>query len=106
MKPEHQALENSVPVSKWLSAVSKRETRSYEAEFYHLANCSDTGKHQSLCMLESKFMPKNRYTDILTYRHSRVELKPRESCDRSSFEFGGFDAEYDSYINANFIDVS
>lgn len=57
-------------------------------------------------MIDPKFSRKNRYSDILTYRHSRIDLKPRESCNDSMFDLKFLDPEYDSYINANFIDVS
>ena len=53
-------------------------------------------------------MVKNRYSDILTYKHTRVELRPRTSCEplKKTEIDEEFDADLDSYINANFIDVS
>jgi protein tyrosine phosphatase len=57
-------------------------------------------------MSDPKFLRKNRYSDILTYKHSRIDLLPRESCHDSMFDLKALDPEYDSYINANFIDVS
>jgi protein tyrosine phosphatase len=96
-----------MPVSKWLKAVSKRIIeRSIEHEFEVLTSITDGETHYGLCMSDQKFLRKNRYSDILTYKHSRIDLQPRESCNDSIFDLKTLDTEYDSYINANFIDVS
>ena len=48
-------------------------------------------------MNEKKLREQNRYTDILAYVHSRVQLLPRASIQ-------GTDSLINSYINANFVD--
>lgn len=48
-------------------------------------------------MTDQKYMVKNRYIDILVYEHSRITLKPRGHEK---------DPEIESYINANYVDVS
>lgn len=47
--------------------------------------------------MRPKFEPKNRYSDILPFKHSRVHLVPRQS-------ISGGDDEVNAYINANFVD--
>ena len=47
-----------------------------------------------------KFRGKNRYSDILAYKHTRVHLLPREGDESGNEE----DPEVAGYINANFID--
>ena len=45
----------------------------------------------------NKFKPKNRYSDILPFSHTRVHLIPRASMTSG-------DPEVNAYINANFVD--
>lgn len=93
-------------LSKWLPTVAKRDFRSYEVEFHYLSQCTDSKYQWNMCLTEKKYMPKNRYSDILTYKHSRVVLKPRQSASQKFDSDEEFDPEFDSYINANFVDVS
>ena len=48
-------------------------------------------------MSEEKLRVKNRYSDILAFIHSRVQLVPRNSMQQG-------DPFLNGYINANFVD--
>ena len=62
-----------------------------------LAACTDTEVQEKMLLYDKKISQKNRYTDILAYRHSRVHLVPRaNTSDKDPF--------VSSYINANFVD--
>lgn len=48
-------------------------------------------------MRDKRLKDKNRYSDILAYEHSRVNLVPRASIPEG-------DPYVNAYINANFVD--
>lgn len=50
-----------------------------------------------MLLVDKKIRDKNRYSDILAYKHSRVHLVPRASLETNNPLFDG-------YINANFVD--
>ena len=68
-------------------------------EFWRLNACTIETKEQKKLLLEDpeKLCSKNRYADIIPFRHSRVHLLPRASVAAK-------DAYVDGYINANFVD--
>ena len=53
-------------VSEW------RQEQNYEKEFMPLSACTDTNVQDDMLLLTTEIRPKNRYTDILAYKHSRV----------------------------------
>jgi protein tyrosine phosphatase len=101
-EPKIRELENPIPISKWLPWVSDRKSKSFEEEFYYLSQITDSSENIDRMMTDPKLMSKNRYCDILTFNHSRIVLAPRHGGKAAQ----DFDTELDSYINANFIDVS
>lgn len=89
----------SISVNDWAKHVQKLHADSdigFTREFEQIANQKNsalTCEHSNL--IENK--PKNRYTNIVAYDHTRVILRPPLGGQKKP----GFD-----YINANFIDVS
>ena len=83
--------EEARPVSQWW------QQSNYESEFMPLAACTDTEVQDEMLLYDPKFEKKNRYSDILAFKHSRVHLVPRPSRAEG-------DAEVNGYINANFVD--
>jgi len=65
--------EKPVPLSQW------RQMRNFDKEFMPLAACTDTELQDQLLLNDKKLRQKNRYSDILAYKHSRVQLVARES---------------------------
>ena len=51
--------------------------RNFDKEFMPLAACTDTEIQDKMLLSDKSLKPKNRYSDILTYKHSRVHLVPR-----------------------------
>ena len=56
-----------------------------------------TETQDNMVVFSPKFSDKNRYSDILAYKHSRVHLVSRPSITKG-------DPEVNAYINANFVD--
>ena len=63
-----------------------------------ISDCTDDETTYKMLENDGKFSSKNRYSDMLPFKHSRVKLAPRSSCS------SGRDPDVDAYINANFID--
>ena len=74
MKPELQQLENPTTISKWLQIVKERKYKSYEVEMHYLSMCTDQSQQYSMMMTDKKFIPKNRYSDILVFKQTRIDL--------------------------------
>lgn len=70
---------------------------SVRGEFSALMDCTDGDSQQEMLLKGDKFRERNRYSDILAFKHSRVHLVERDG-DREQ------DPVLASYINANFID--
>ena len=66
-------------------------------EFNPLSDCTETNHHNPMLLKADKFSDRNRYSDILAYKHSRVHLVPRQNDNEEDPEVAG-------YINANFVD--
>ena len=64
-------------------------------------SCTDAGPQNQMLLSDYKFRGKNRYSDILAFKHSRVHLVPRDIENGDSEDD---DSEVAGYINANFID--
>lgn len=62
-----------------------------------LTQCTDTDTQDNMVLFAPKLKPKNRYSDILAFKHSRVHLVPRASISKG-------DPVVNGYINANFVD--
>lgn len=86
--------EQAVALSKW-RPTSERAGR----EFHTLMTCTDISAQEQMLLRGRKFREKNRYSDILAFKHTRVHLVPLES----EYEYEE-DAQVADYINANFID--
>ena len=70
---------------------------NFDKEFMPLAACTDTEIQDKMLLSEKSLKPKNRYSDILPFKHSRVHLVPRAPLQHEN-------PQYSSYINANFVD--
>ena len=68
-------------------------------EYWRLNSCTIEWKPYKKRLLDDpeKLAGKNRYDDIIPFRHSRVHLVPRASIQ-------GADEYVEGYINANFVD--
>ena len=84
--------EEPLSVSFW-----KENLDNVEREFNPLSMCTDTQSQDDMCLFDKKIREKNRYSDILAYKHSRVNLVPRASMPHG-------DTFVNGYINANFVD--
>ncbi len=69
----------------------------FAQEFVRLDLCTDTRNQEALLEIDKRLKDKNRYTDILAYTHSRVNLVARDSIQEG-------DPYVNDYINANFVD--
>ena len=83
-----------MPVSVW-----RGHGADHAKEFWRLNSCTIEWNLNKKRLLDDpeKLAGKNRYDDIIPFRHSRVHLVPRESMPTA-------DNYVDGYINANFID--
>ena len=91
--------EEPLTLSQWKQKINPPAgSYNYMTEFESkLAECTDTQYHHKMCLNDKKIRPMNRYSDILAFAHSRVQLVERASMQ-------GFREYEDSYINANFVD--
>ena len=80
-------------VSSWL------QVENHEPEFVPLANCTDTEIQDEMCFNSREIRSKNRYIDILAFKHSRVHL-----VQRASMVIPNGKELLHGYINANFVD--
>lgn len=96
MSPENATPEELINYEAPVTAKELFEASNHqlEHEFGILYRCTSTRQHEKMEYNPKSIRQYNRYTDILTYEHSRVVLKSSEE-----------DSE-DDYINACFVDVS
>lgn len=91
MNKHNYDFESAVPLSAWKNIPQDR----IFVEFDALAACTSCRELDEKLARQSKYRPKNRYSDILAYENTRVKLGDRG--------FAG-DPDVNAYINANFVD--